>query len=263
MRILLLMLFAAGCNAAPTKDEPSRTDASGGAGDGGGIVDAPTIDGSASDVAPNLDAGHDSGDLRNDSAIDTGEPPDPTAYVEPDTIRGGACADPMATTDACRGGSAEAVYCSLEDPTRVVMAVCLTSSRGNQCEAMDGCGPGWSACTATDYVERGGRDVEPNFSTTNRAWLAACVQDAGGRTLRNEPCSPCTDFDPAYDPAVMWWCDDGTVVYEGGMDGDRLGVVTSPECFRVGENSPGNGAWWALDFASSGPPFVVCCEDGF
>jgi hypothetical protein len=258
MRAILVMLLCVGCNAAPTKGD---------AGSNSGVdldsmdVESTSHDGSTDHPADASSA--DSGGASDVSNADDGPPPVSTAYREPQTIRGGACADTEAATDACGGDSAEAVYCSLDDPTRVVMAVCLSSSRGSQCQAMDDCGPGWSACTATQYVERGGRDVEPNFSTTNRAWLAACVQDAGGQTLRNEPCSPCTDFDPAYDPAVMWWCEDGSVVYEGGMDGDRLGVVTSPECFRVGQNAPSNGAWWALEFASSGPPFVVCCEDAF
>lgn len=260
-KALVILTVLLGCNGAPSK---------GGAGNAG-----PPADGGADMVVT-----ADDGTLHDSASSNASVPPDASpgsdaslpedvssaesmAYQEPAEIRGGACADPQPTTEACGGDGAQAVYCSLDDPGRVVMAVCLSSSRGSQCEAMDDCGPGWSACNATQYVERGGRDVQPDFSTTNRAWLAACVQDAGGRTLRNEPCAPCTDFDPAYDPAVMWWCDDGSVVYEGGMDGDRLGVVTSPECFRVGANSPDKGAWWALDFASAGPPFVVCCDDTF
>lgn len=200
--------------------------------------------------------------LADDGDRDLGSTGLPNAYQEPSEVRGGVCSDADVPTGACRSAAPAQVYCDRSQPSHVVMAVCSTAGR-NQCDALEGCGPGWSACTASQYVARGGRDVPPEFSNTNRAWLAACVQDANGRGLRNASCEPCTEFDPAYDPEVMWWCADGAVVYEGGMDGDKLGVVTSPECFRVGANSPSNSAYWAIDFASGGTTFVVCCEDDF
>jgi hypothetical protein len=138
------------------------------------------------------------------------------------------------------------------------MAVCSAVGR-DQCEVMDDCEPGWHACTATDYVARGGRDVVPDFSSnTDRAWLAACVQDIGDARFRNEPCSFCGDAE--FEPVVQWWCD-GEVVYEGGMAGTTLGVVAGPECMRVGGNLPANGAHWSMAFSSGSPSFVMCCLD--
>jgi hypothetical protein len=124
---------------------------------------------------------------------------------------------------------------------------------------VDECDPGWHACTATDYVARGGRDVPPSFSTTNRAWLAACARDLGDVGLKNEPCGSC-DLIVDYEPVVQWWCD-GDVVYAGGMSGDTLGVRTNAECMRVGSNDPAHGAFWAMDFTGGGGNFVVCCLD--
>lgn len=264
--LIVAAILLCGCTQSPpSKGSTDVSPQDAARDDGQGSADGAT--------QPGRDAANGGGDA--DRATDAGTPPrdgatppddipvqPSTAYHEPASIRGGACADPNAATDACGGTSAEFVYCSLDDPTEVVMAICSTGGR-SQCEVIDQCGTGWSACNATDYVERGGRDIEPSFSPTNRAWLAACVQDANGNGLRNEPCAPCTDYEPPYDPAVMWYCEDGAVVYEGGMAGDKLGVVASANCFRVGENSPANGAYWALDFASGGTSFVVCCKDGF
>ena len=181
-----------------------------------------------------------------------------TDYEPPDTIIGGACTGtPEPSTMPCAFGS-EQVYCSLSDPAKVIMAVCSTSGR-TQCESVEECEVGWHACTATDYVARGGRDVAPNFSATNRAWLAACVRDLGDVGLKNEACDSCNlviDFEPV----VQWWCD-GDVVYEGGMSGDTLGVHTNGECMRVGENTAAHGAFWTMDFTGGGGNFVMCCSD--
>jgi hypothetical protein len=139
------------------------------------------------------------------------------------------------------------------------MVACPASGR-TQCEVIDECEPGWHACTATDYVARGGRDMAPSFSTTNRAWLAACAQDVDGTRLKNEACSLCGQ-EVGYAPAVQWWCD-GEVVYEGGMSGDTLGIHTSPECMRVGKNDANHAAFWSMGFSGGAPSFVMCCLDG-
>lgn len=179
-------------------------------------------------------------------------------YTEPSEIVGGACTDsPVASSPPC-SGAAEHSYCRLDDPTDVIMATC--SGFGlDQCELMDDCEPGWHACTATEYVARGGRDVLPSTSgATDRAWLAACAQDLGDSRFRNEPCSYCGDA--SFEPVVQWWCD-GEVVFEGGMAGTTLGVVAAPECMRVGENTAGHGAYWTMAFTTGAPSFVMCCLD--
>jgi hypothetical protein len=154
----------------------------------------------------------------------------------------------------------EQVYCSLDDSKRGIMAVCSTSGR-SQCEVISQCESGWHACTATDYVARGGRDVAPSFSSnTDRAWLAACVRDASGTQLKNEPCSVCGQ-DPGSAPSIQWWCD-GEVVYAGGMEGDTLGVLAAPECMRVGATAASHGAFWSMSFSDGAPNFVMCCLDG-
>jgi hypothetical protein len=102
--------------------------------------------------------------------------------------------------------------------------------------------------------------VAPSFSTTNRAWLAACVRDVTGTQLKNEPCSVCGQ-DVGYPPSIQWWCT-GDVVYEGGMAGDTLGIHTSPECMRVGSNDAAHGAFWTMGFSGGAPSFVMCCLDG-
>jgi hypothetical protein len=200
-----------------------------------------------------------------DGTGDTGEGTGTTSsggasaeYIEPDAIVGGPCADsPTPVSPPC-SYSPEQVYCRLSAPNEVIMAVCSAAGR-DQCEVIDDCEPGWHACTATDYVARGGRDVVPDFSSnTDRAWLAACVQDVGDSRFRNVPCSHCGDA--SFEPVVQWWCD-GEVVYEGGMAGTTLGVVAGPECMRVGSNLPGNGAYWSASFTSGAPSFVMCCLD--
>jgi hypothetical protein len=179
-------------------------------------------------------------------------------YVEPNAIVGGPCAaSPTAVSPPC-SGAPEQQYCRLSDTSDVIMAACLGYGL-DQCELMDDCEPGWHACTATDYVARGGRDVVPDLSSaTNRAWLAACAQDQGDSRFRNEACSYCGDT--TFEPVVEWWCD-GEVVYEGGMAGTTLGVLTQPECMRVGENLSANGAHWGMGFTTTGPSFVMCCLD--
>lgn len=179
-------------------------------------------------------------------------------YVEPSAIVGGACTgSPTAVSPPCID-AAEQVYCRLDDPSDVIMATCPAYGL-EQCEVMDDCEAGWHPCTATDYVARGGRDVAPDLSSaTDRAWLAACVQDLGNSQFRNEPCSYCGDT--SFEPVVEWWCD-GEVVYEGGMAGTTLGVLAAPDCMRVGSNLPGNGAHWGMAFTTDAPSFVVCCLD--
>ncbi len=180
-------------------------------------------------------------------------------YVPPAEIIGGACeGTPDIPLSPCAFG-AEQVYCSKSDPTQVIMAVCSAAGR-SQCEVIDECDPGWHACTATDYVARGGRDIPPAFSSaTDRAWLAACVRDFDGTKLKNEACSGCGQ-DPGFAPSIQWWCD-GSVVYEGGMEGDTLGIVAAPECMRVGANTAGHSAFWTMSFADGAPSFVMCCLD--
>ena len=180
-------------------------------------------------------------------------------YTPPATIIGGVCeGTPESENPPCDDAPAQ-VYCSKDNASQVIMAVCSSAGR-NQCEVMDSCEPGWHACTATDYVARGGRDIAPAFSTTNRAWLAACVTDVNSHQLKNEPCSICGQ-ETSYEPTVQWWCD-GEVVYEGGMAGDTLGVVAAPDCMRVGNNVENNGAYWGMAFSDGAPSFVMCCLDG-
>ena len=196
----------------------------------------------------------DTGGTAGDGDATTG----PAVYREPAEIVGGAC-DPGATPviDACPW-EPEQLYCLKSDPNVVIMATCSSAGR-DQCAVMDTCERGWHACTPSDYVARGGRDVPPDFSATNRAWLAGCVRDVDGTAFKEEACSVC-GTEVGYEPSVQWWCD-GEVVFEGGMAGDTLGVVTSPECMRVGENTPAHSAYWSMSFSSGAPSFVMCCID--
>lgn len=180
-------------------------------------------------------------------------------YSPPAQIVGVACeGQPTSATPPC-AFEAEQVYCHEDEPSRVIMAVCSAAGR-TQCEVIDECEPGWHACTATDYVARGGRDIPPSFSSnTDRAWLAACARDFTGTQLKNEPCSVCGQ-DPGFAPSIQWWCD-GQVVYEGGMEGDTLGIVAAPECMRVGANTASHGAFWTMSFSEGAPSFVMCCSD--
>lgn len=179
-------------------------------------------------------------------------------YQPPADVIGGACTgSPTFDSTPCSSAPVQN-YCSLSDPTRVIMATC-TASSPSQCDAVEECEPGWHACSATDYVARGGRDVAPNFSTTNRAWLAACVRDVSSAQFMNAACSVCGQ-EPNRPPSVQWYCD-GSAVYAGGMSGDTLGIHTFPECTRVGENAADHGAYWRMGFSASGPSFVVCCLD--
>jgi hypothetical protein len=225
--------------------------ASGGTSAGGGAGTGGTAGSTGGSAGAGGTAGSTGG-----SAGTAGRPS--TDYEPPASIIGGACeGTPTSTSMPCAFG-AEQEYCRSSDPTQLIMATCSVAGR-TQCEAVEECEAGWHACTATDYVARGGRDVAPNFSTTNRAWLAACARDLGDVGLKNEPCGSC-DLIIDFEPVVEWWCD-GSVVYAGGMSGDTLGVHTSPECMRVGENDAAHGAFWTMGFTGSGASFVMCCLD--
>jgi len=250
---------SAGGSGTPDAGEGGADSSSAGSGSGGasGKVGAGASGDAAAGENPGTAGmtGSDAGTAGSAGTLSTGS----ILYVPPAQIVGGACqGTPEPPSPPCTFAP-EQVYCKKSDPGRVIMAVCSAAGR-TQCEVIDECEPGWHACTATDYVARGGRDVAPAFSSnTDRAWLAACVRDVDGNKLKNEACSVCGQ-DPAYPPSIEWWCD-GTVVYEGGMDGDTLGVVAAPECMRVGANSAGNGAFWSMSFSEGAPSFVMCCSD--
>ena len=198
------------------------TPSSGGSASGGTASGGTASGGSASGGTPNGGAAGAAGQAS-------------IFYEPPAAIIGGACSGtPVLPSMPCSDAPVQE-YCSLSDPTRVIMTACTTAGR-TQCEAVDECEPGWHACTATDYVARGGRDVAPSFSATNRAWLAACVRDVTGTQLKNEPCSVCGQ-DVGYPPSIQWWCN-GDVVYEGGMSGDTLGIHTSPNACGSARTTP-------------------------
>jgi len=258
---------AAGANAGGASGTGGRGGSSGtgGSGEGG----ASGEDGSAGDgLAGEGAQGGDSGTggssaggagMAGTAGVAGGSAgSDNGTYQPPADVIGGACTGtPVFDSTPCSSAPVQS-YCSTSDPTRVIMATCSASSP-SQCEAVQECEPGWHACSATDYVARGGRDVAPNFSTTNRAWLAACVRDVSSAQFMNNACSVC-DQEPNRPPSVQWYCD-GTAVYAGGMAGDTLGIHTFPECTRVGENTDDHGAFWRMGFSASGPTFVVCCLD--
>jgi len=276
---LLLVGFAAGCDGsdggarAPGDGgtDAESADATAGSTGAGGRNAAGGNDAAGRGTSGNGGASTASGGTSNAGSNSGGAAGSPAAggstaagggtsslYVPPTTILGGACTGtPAPPSPPCSDAPVQR-YCSRSEPTKVIMVACTTAGR-SQCEVMSECASGWHACTATDYVARGGRDVAPNFSATNRAWLAACVRDANGTQFRNEPCSTCGQ-DVPYEPAIQWYCD-GQVVYAGGMAGDALGIHTSPTCMRVGENDAAHGAYWTMGFSGGAPTFVMCCLD--
>ncbi len=262
-QILVLTLAVACSESGSGGSAAAGGKAQGGSGGKSSAQAGSSSEGGAVDVEPGAggDAAAGEGTAGSSSqAGSAGSSASSTLYVPPAEIIGGACeGTPEPDPPACPFGP-EQVYCRLDDPSHVIMAVCSAAGR-SQCEVMSECEPGWHACTATDYVARGGRDIPPSFSSnTDTAWLAACVRDAKGTKLRNEPCAVCGQ-DVGFPPSIQWWCD-GSVVYAGGMEGDTLGITASPECMRVGTNAASHGAFWTMAFSDGAPSFVMCCSDG-
>jgi hypothetical protein len=236
--------------------EASRGDAGAASNDGVAAGAPPSSNGGGTDDAAGASS-TEGGETSGSGGSSTGMAS--KLYVPPSEIIGARCqGTPNLPSPPC-AFAPEQVYCHKDDTSRGIMAACSAAGR-SQCEVMDECQVGWHACTATDYVARGGRDIAPSLSSaTDTAWLAACVRDFDGNALKNEACSRCGQ-DPGYAPSIEWWCD-GKVVYEGGMEGDTLGVVASPECMRVGSNLASHGAFWTMAFSDGAPSFVMCCLD--
>lgn len=198
-------------------------------------------------------AGHEGGGPAGDGAAGDSTPPGPQ-------VTGGACTNPTAPPlPPCKPATSSPLqtYCNTVNPSQVIMATC--PSGGTQCEAHTACATGWHLCTGTEYLARGGKTVPPNSSII-RAWIGACGLDVTGTKLKDGVCSTCATTTINAPWAMLYECDTGNQIGPGMAD-NALGAVTSNICMRLIQNTPANGGYWSLYWASSGAGGSLCCLD--
>jgi hypothetical protein len=173
------------------------------------------------------------------------------------SLPGGACTTPVnpPASAPCSDGPPKLSYCKKSSPSDVIMTIC--ESHGlSQCDAGEACGTGWHLCTATEYRDRGGRDVPDNVTIVG-SWIAGCARDT--RTeFRDGICSICGS-ESAAPPAMIYECDGSDI--GPGMVGDGIGVVSGRECKRVGENTALTAAYWSIYWTDSRAAHSMCCLD--
>jgi hypothetical protein len=138
------------------------------------------------------------------------------------------------------------------------MVVCRSAQDGlhvDQCAAPMLCGPGWHLCRASTYRARFGPSVGP--PDTETTWIAGCVRSGGEpHAPTDEICAQCSG--PVVNLSkVGWGCFKDVAL---GVQRLFVGVVSHPECYRIGVNEPETAAYWA----PSSPDYLLrqafCCR---
>ena len=153
-------------------------------------------------------------------------PPD-TAPPTPDTIPHTTCAPAVAT-----------MYQQINSR----MAICRAtgSARYDQCQASTLCGTGWRLCKASEYRQHFGVSAwPPNTETT---WIAGCVMTAGKpHAPTDQICGDCS-VTVTTAPTIGWHCYKDVA---GLVQRPNAGLVSHPECWRVGIKSMSTAAFWS------------------
>ncbi len=236
---------------ADLRHEASGADGTGG--DGGG----PRVDGTqasdanqASDGGPGADA-----DSAADAAADSG--PGDAAGDAADV--GPADAGQNDTSPADLGPSDTGPSpCQLAtaQPLTVDVVICQAMTSRTQCSASQLCSAveGWTMCTASQYQQRIGTSVIPGTT----AWIAGCVRQGLNPSAPSDAvCPGCTQATEGM-AWVSWLCDGSG---DQGNIERFVGLVTHPECRRVGSNKKQNEANWNAEvIGRPGIHATVCCK---
>ena len=123
----------------------------------------------------------------------------------------------------------------------------------NQCQASLLCAAGWHLCTPPEYRAVFAAAAPPEVM----AWISGCVRNGGApHAPTNTPCTCSPELGAL--AFVAWVCGSG-----GGLTGAPLylGVATTVNCFRVGQNDPAYQAFWGPATAAQLSRRSVCCRD--
>jgi hypothetical protein len=135
------------------------------------------------------------------------------------------------------------------------MAICgSTSNRSTQCAAGAKCGAGWHLCSASEFLDRGGRTKVAPVG----AWLASCVRTAGSvHAPTDQVCSDCVYSNKTSNAVLSWVCSTNEPLRQGPLD---TGMRTYPDCRRIAVNDATWAGYWAPDPAYQTMAYAVCCR---
>jgi hypothetical protein len=125
----------------------------------------------------------------------------------------------------------------------------------DQCEAeATFCAPGWTLCTASQFLARGGMTDPAPYA----AWIAGCIREGGGAvTTPTDRICACTPGARASLELLGIGCD-GTTEYRA--DGANIGIVASPGCYAAGPSGVGPMARWQPMPTPAAWTGAVCCQ---
>ncbi len=186
-------------------------------------------------------------------------PPATDAGVAPDQglVADAVVADqrpPDVSVDAAAGPP-----CALGTPLEsyaAEMVICDLAAKTPQCEAAKACNAaaGWRLCTATEFLDRGGRDKP----TAAVAWLGSCIRSGGAPHAPTDSiCGPCQAAGIAT-VDLAWPCPPINGSAYG--NGDHVGVGSSNMCLRIGTNDAAWEGFWEPGRLNQPRTAAVCCR---
>jgi hypothetical protein len=193
------------------------------------------------------DAGTDQGVVASaapDSGTDLALADLPPAKQAPDTVANTPCVAVVTVFRTYAGGD---------------MVICETTGMQgvDHCSAELLCNTaaGWKACTASQYLKRGGK----TDGTQKNAWLKSCVLSSGTpHAPTDAPCALCSAAKGS-SVEVVWPCTGpGAVHYLS--DYVWGAVVTHDKCVRIGQDSPATEGQWIGWTTTDLLGATVCCR---
>ena len=148
-------------------------------------------------------------------------------------------------------------YASVHKTISSQMVVCRAATKGlyDQCNAHALCGPGWRLCKASEYRKRFGSTA--GAPATETSWIGGCVMSNGKpHAPRDEVCSDCT-FTVVKAPIIGWHCHKDAASF---VQRRFAGLVSHPECWRVGVKSAATAAYWAPNTTDYLLRQAFCCR---
>ena len=137
------------------------------------------------------------------------------------------------------------------------MVVCRLSSSPwlDQCQAESMCGPGWRLCKASEYRKRFGQAAGPPGTETS--WIAGCVLSAGvPHAPTDQVCGSCSGA-VTKAPTIARHCTKDMAAF---VQRKYAGVVSYPQCMRIGVKSASNAAHWAANAPDYKLRQAFCCR---
>jgi len=181
---------------------------------------------------------------------DTLPPPDSMSYA--DTVPSLACVAPATPEFSVSATGVAYVVCML--PANATVTQCGAAALCNSAA-------GFQLCPSSKYLAAFGvGKMVPPLKTNQYAWIGGCVREDTAPHFPSESPCQCIANNVGY-ADVTWDCTAPyTVMLQTGQS--YLGLVTSPICQRVGENSAQYAAYWAVWPALEGTKAkgAVCCK---